>query len=231
MTEQEIIQQRLLAPFPTSTLDLKPLDGSLKDSKAVPYCYPDIRAVTDRLTAVLGSENLQINVDNPTMIPYPATVRKKNPANYKDKSQPEYLELEETHFKSFVSVSISAKMGDEWVTRSNVGEAEKKSESMTTAYAQAFKRAAVLFGVTRYLYDIKLPSFAYTNFKFDYNAVFNSQIFSDQVTASLKASGFLFKCEVTGETVDWKTAATTVTHLGRVLCADEAKKIIQANNA
>jgi len=218
MEESDILYQRLLAPFPVSALDLKPLDGTIRNGMAKPYCYPDIRAVTDRLVKCIGKDKFNISTDFHHISPYSVDIL--------DKETKQPTGRTDTHFKACIGISISLLMGDSWVTRSNVGEAEKKSEVMTTAYSQAFKRSAVLFGLGRYLYDIDLPSFPYDRFKgFEYKKIFESVEFSEAVKQALKNSGFEFRCEVTGEEVDWKIASMTVAKMGRVLSAEGIKKL------
>jgi hypothetical protein len=48
---------------------------------------------------------------------------------------------------------ISIKIGDEWVTKSN-GAGETNVEGQKGQYSDAFKRAGVLWGIGRYLYDL-----------------------------------------------------------------------------
>jgi len=220
MSRDEIIHQRLLAPFPVTALDFKPLDGTMRDGKAKPYCYPDIRAVTDRLVKSIGVNDFKISTDFHHISPF---LYEKV-----DKHNKEAKLVVETHFKACIGVTIGIRIGeDNWVTRSNVGEAEKRAEAMTTAYSQAFKRAAVLFGLGRYLYDMDLPLYPY-NRGFDTNKIFQSPEFDAAVKKALEASGFEFKCEETGQKVDWKTASLTVAKLGRVLSIDAVKKITGA---
>lgn len=55
-----------------------------------------------------------------------------------------------------VTCRIGVKFGDEWVWRSN-GAGETDYEADKGSYSDSFKRAAVLFGVGRYLYDLSAP--------------------------------------------------------------------------
>jgi hypothetical protein len=50
--------------------------------------------------------------------------------------------------------SIGIKVGDEWVWRSN-GAGDTDMEAEKGALSDAFKRAAVCFGIGRYLYDVE----------------------------------------------------------------------------
>lgn len=48
---------------------------------------------------------------------------------------------------------ISIKIGEEWITKSN-GAGETKVEAEKGEFSDAFKRAAVMWGIGRYLYDL-----------------------------------------------------------------------------
>ena len=51
---------------------------------------------------------------------------------------------------------VGIKVGSEWVWKSN-GAGETDFEGDKGAFSDAFKRAAVLWGIGRYLYDVKAP--------------------------------------------------------------------------
>lgn len=51
---------------------------------------------------------------------------------------------------------LGVRLDGEWVWRAN-GAGDTKTEAEKGGYSDAFKRAAVLFGVGRYLYDIESP--------------------------------------------------------------------------
>jgi hypothetical protein len=52
--------------------------------------------------------------------------------------------------------SIGIKIGDEWVWKAN-GAGDSDIEAQKGALSDAFKRAAVMWGIGRYLYDVKTP--------------------------------------------------------------------------
>jgi hypothetical protein len=66
--------------------------------------------------------------------------------------QDEYIETS----KGRVICRIGIKVGDEWVYKSD-GAGETSYEGDKGAISDAFKRAAVKFGIGRYLYNIKAP--------------------------------------------------------------------------
>lgn len=55
-----------------------------------------------------------------------------------------------------VTCRIGIKIGDEWVYRSD-GAGETDYEAEKGSYSDSFKRAAVKWGIGRYLYDIEAP--------------------------------------------------------------------------
>ncbi len=55
-----------------------------------------------------------------------------------------------------VTCKISLKIGDEWISRSD-GAGETDVEGEKGSYSDSFKRAAVRWGVGRYLYDLASP--------------------------------------------------------------------------
>lgn len=61
-----------------------------------------------------------------------------------------------THADKIVICSIGIKVDGEWVYKSN-GAGETDVEGEKGATSDAFKRAAVLWGIGRYLYDVKSP--------------------------------------------------------------------------
>ena len=60
------------------------------------------------------------------------------------------------HANSKTSCRIGIKVGDEWVWKED-GAGDTDYEASKGAFSDAFKRAAVKWGVGRYLYDLKAP--------------------------------------------------------------------------
>ena len=73
--------------------------------------------------------------------------------------------------------SIGIKIEGEWVYKSN-GAGETDFEGEKGAFSDAFKRAAVLWGIGRYLYDVKAPWMPI-------KAVGRSFVFTDESLAKL----------------------------------------------
>lgn len=57
------------------------------------------------------------------------------------------------HANGKTSCAIGIKIGDEWVWKEN-GAGDSQVEAEKGAFSDAFKRAAVLWGIGRYLYDV-----------------------------------------------------------------------------
>ncbi len=96
-------------------------------NRALALAYVDARVIQDRLDDVLGT------------------------TNWKD----EYQVLPD----SSVLCRLHLRLGDEWITKEDVGgpsEQPDGGDRMKAAFSDALKRAAVKFGIGRYLY--RLPS-------------------------------------------------------------------------
>jgi hypothetical protein len=100
---------------------------TVKGERALVVWYIDARNVMDRLDAVFGIEGWQDS----------------------------YVVLADGN----VQCSLACRIGEEWVVKCDVGgESDQKDEGdkRKSAYSDALKRAAVKWGVGRYLYDLPL---------------------------------------------------------------------------
>lgn len=118
------ILKALAAPFPANEVHFKP--GSLTQDKkrCLAMAHIDARAVMDRLDQAVG------------------------PANWKDEFE---------HWPDGTVVcKLSLRLGAEWVTKCDVGNAKAMDaeDKGKTAFSTALKRAAVKFGIGRYLYHL-----------------------------------------------------------------------------
>lgn len=96
---------------------------TVKGNRALAIGYIDSRAVQDRLDEVLGPENWQ---DDYTVLPDGSVVCK-----------------------------LSVRVGGDWVSKMDVGSPSEQpdhGDRLKAAFSDALKRAAVKFGVGRYLY-------------------------------------------------------------------------------
>lgn len=112
---------------PFEVREVKFKPQSVKGSRALAMAYIDCRVVQDRLDAVLGVENWQDS--------YEITA------------------------DGSVVCRLAIKVGGEWITKTDVGSPSEQPDGgdrLKAAFSDALKRAAVKFGVGRYLY--RLPA-------------------------------------------------------------------------
>jgi hypothetical protein len=112
---------------PFDPKDVKFKPQSVKNNRALAMAYVDARVIQDRLDDVLGVENWQ----------------------------DEY----ETLADGSVICRLRLKLGDQWITKMDVGSPSEQPDGgdrLKAAFSDALKRAAVKFGVGRYLY--RLPA-------------------------------------------------------------------------
>jgi hypothetical protein len=99
----------------------------VKNNRALAMAYIDARLIQDRLDAVLGVENWQDKYDI-------------------------------LHDGS-VMCSLRVKLGSRWITKTDVGSPSEQPDAgdrLKAAFSDGLKRAAVKFGIGRYLY--RLPA-------------------------------------------------------------------------
>lgn len=120
---------KLKQPFPESQISWRAQSVTKDGNKALALAYIDARDVMNRLDDVIG------------------------PANWKDR----YIDSGK---RTYCTISIRASVFDElntgWVSKSDAaGDSEVEAEK--GAVSDAFKRAAVKWGIGRYLYDMPAP--------------------------------------------------------------------------
>ena len=99
----------------------------VKENRALAMAYIDARLIQDRLDGVLGVENWQ--------------------------------DTYETLADGSVICRLKLKLGTRWITKTDVGSQSEQPDSgdrLKAAFSDALKRAAVKFGIGRYLY--RLPA-------------------------------------------------------------------------
>jgi hypothetical protein len=99
---------------------------TVKDNRALVICFVDARVIQDRLDDVLGVMGWQ---DSYECLPDGAVVCR-----------------------------LRIRVGDEWITKEDVGgqsEQPDEGDRRKAAFSDALKRAAVKFGIGRYLYRLK----------------------------------------------------------------------------
>jgi hypothetical protein len=98
---------------------------AVKGNRALALAYVDVRAIMDRLDQVLGVENWQ---DDYQLLP-----------------------------DSSVMCRLRLRIGGKWITKMDVGgpsEQPDGGDRLKAAFSDALKRAAVKFGIGRYLYRL-----------------------------------------------------------------------------
>jgi hypothetical protein len=112
---------------PFEPKDVKFKPQMVKNNRALAMAYIDARLIQDRLDAVLGVENWQDKYD----------------------IQPD----------GSVVCRLRLKLGGRWITKTDVGSPSEQpdlGDRLKAAFSDALKRAAVKFGIGRYLY--RLPA-------------------------------------------------------------------------
>jgi hypothetical protein len=110
---------------PFDDTEVKFKPQAVKGNRALALAYVDVRAIMDRLDNVLGVENWQ---DRYQLLP--------------DNS---------------VMCRLRLRIGDRWITKTDVGgpsEQPDGGDRLKAAFSDALKRAAVKFGIGRYLYRL-----------------------------------------------------------------------------
>src|SRR3954451_1582893 len=110
---------------PFDDTEVKFKPQAVKGNRALALAYVDVRAIMDRLDNVLGVENWQ---DRYQLLP--------------DNS---------------VMCRLRLRIGDRWITKTDVGgpsEQPDGGDRLKAAFSDVLKRAAVKFGIGRYLYRL-----------------------------------------------------------------------------
>lgn len=215
----KILHQRLLAPFPSGEHEVRPATGGFKSR---PLFYIDPRAYAKRLDLVLGLGGYSILTDEIKLAG--ETMPIYGPYNMETKSKPVIGDKSGLMVATSVTIEVHHALLSKKV--SNVGEKSivdlTADNKTTSAFAQAYKRAATHLGVAAYLYYITMPDMT-----FDKNNGFGFKVPPDDVMHNaLKEVGFKRICEITGAEVSWKEAAASMHYTGRVLCRAETEKYL-----
>jgi len=110
---------------PFEAKDIKFKPQMVRNNRALAMAYIDARLIQDRLDGVLGVENWQDNY--------------------------------EILADGSVICRLKLKFGNRWITKTDVGSPSEQPDSgdrLKAAFSDALKRAAVKFGIGRYLYRL-----------------------------------------------------------------------------
>jgi hypothetical protein len=119
------MNDKLTLAAPFAASEVRFKPQSVSGNRALAIAYVDARVVLDRLDAVLGPDGWQDEYD---VLPGGAVVCK-----------------------------LRCKIGGQWVVKCDVGapsEQPDDGDKMKAAFSDALKRAAVKFGIGRYLYRL-----------------------------------------------------------------------------
>jgi len=146
------IWEKLAVPFPANKIRWRIGNKTKKKDKATALAYIDARDVMNRLDAVCGVNGWK---DEYVTEP-PRTVRKvKKGWNNK----PDEVWNEQICGRVICKLSIRDPETGEWITKCD-GAGETNVEGEKGGISDAFKRAAVKFGVNRDAYDIESRYYA-----------------------------------------------------------------------
>jgi hypothetical protein len=140
----EDLIKKLTAPFPLSSVGFKPQAVNKEKTSAMAVTYIDARAVAERLDEVFP------------LAWYPT-----------------YEVMQHTEDRLVLMCRIHVKLNGEELVRCDVGESDnddsdtgREASRWKSAVSDALKRAAVLYGVGRYVYDLPKPWVDFSGNKF-----------------------------------------------------------------
>ena len=154
--------EKLKAPFKNISwrIGSKNKDGS----KARFLAYLDARDVMDRLDEVVGVENWKVEYEKieckNSIIDWRNEKYTFIEKDYKTKKIIEKEDVKKVIHKindeTFIimQAKLSIKFNDEWITKID-GSGTRDTETEKSLMSDALKRAGVLWGIGRYLYDVK----------------------------------------------------------------------------
>jgi hypothetical protein len=117
--------RQLAEPFPASAIDWRVGSTTKDKTKGIALAYLQARPVMDRLDQVLGPENWQDT--------YEPIMGNAGPVGFK--------------------CSLSLRIKGEWITKTDAADTSD-IEAIKGGVSDALKRAAVKWGIGRYLYDL-----------------------------------------------------------------------------
>ena len=222
--------QQLKNPFNPEDIYWKPTN--VKSNKCIALAYADARTYQERLDLVFGPQNWTVAISNVFVSPY--KVIKK--ARYKTWNDPtsELIEPEQVidGHRVMVIVRVSVN-GLGFRESSGVSESEDEN-SITTAEAQAFKRACSMYNIGKYLYF--LPK--YEDCEYSYGKIKNPPslpawaipaVYCEDCSNEIKTTEFKDKED---NVLAWNSIEITKrsqAHFGKDLCLDCMKKRKEAN--
>lgn len=131
-------------PFPVEDIEFRVLRTNKAKTEGYIAAYVDSRAIQRRLDEVVGWENWQNDFEVTQTTISKSTTGQNPTAPNKTSNEPTFV----------CKLSIYSEEKGEWLTKSN-GAGSTDIEPVKGGLSNAFKRAASMFGIGRYLYDMK----------------------------------------------------------------------------
>jgi len=158
----QAIAAALAAPFDIE--DVKFLPGKTVGNRALAFAYVDVRTVEDRLDEVLGIGGWETSYEVLPDARVPAMQKTGRTVKDKDGNDCDEMILGEEVIMGSVICRLRVRIGGEWIEKQDVGspsQQDDEGDRRKAAFSDAHKRAAVKFGIGRYLYRIKADWYDY----------------------------------------------------------------------
>lgn len=166
-TNPEAAFAALAEPFEPEEVFWLPQSINYDDDNptAVAAAYADKRAYSARMDAVLGKHNWQVSFGAPVVAPFTKIIKEKKNWKTKEVETPQQI-IQGTKVFVVAQVSVFFGPGIGWIGKESTGAADTDDENaITTAEAQAFKRACSLWGPGNYFYELPKESYPYNKKK------------------------------------------------------------------
>lgn len=138
MTHEEIMQA-LAAPFPAKDVEWRVQNTTADHKRGMAVPYIDSRAIQNRLDAVVGIYNWKPEY---------------RPWHQVEKTDKDRQQRGSTNASQLCGLSIYCAERQEWIQKWDAAE-NSDIEPVKGGISDSFKRAAVLWNVGRYLYDLE----------------------------------------------------------------------------
>jgi hypothetical protein len=181
-TDRDAAFTALAEPFDPEDVFWLPQNVNYDDKTAIAAAYADKRAYSDRMDSVLGKPFWQAECGTPIIAPFTKIIKAKYDWKKKDDNGNKLLlEPERTIHgtKVFVVARVSVFFGPDlgWIWKESTGAADTDDENaITTAEAQAFKRACSLWGPGKYFYTLPKITAPYDNKKRSWKEGYEPQV-------------------------------------------------------
>ena len=145
LQEADALMEALRAPFDLKDISFRAQPATKGADYGFALCYMDARAVMKRLDGVVGSPNWSDSYEIHAITSGVA---------YSGNEKPRTI--------SICTLKLRLPWADEWVSKSD-GAGESDIEGEKGSISDSFKRAAVKWGIGRYLYDMNMGSVKMAN--------------------------------------------------------------------